>query len=205
MKIFQLIILNIFLAIQVYPQNPNGVEDARGLEVGAAAPIFSAMDADSSEFSLSEALKTGPVVLMFYRGVWCPVCNKHLSTIQDSLKFINEKGATVVAISPEKPEYLGEMSAKTGAEFRLLYDEYYKISDAYDVTFSPKKSELFMYNLVMGAKLKKAHADDSQRLPIPATYIIDEKGLIVWRQLNPDHKKRASVNDIVKALEAVQR
>ena len=184
-------------------QDYRSAKEAEGISVGTTAPVFSALDANNHKFSLETALEQGPVVLIFYRGFWCPVCNKHLSKIQDSLKLIEEKGAKVIAISPEKPEYLGKMEKKTGAEFTLLYDEGYKISDAYDVTFKPNKGTLITYNTILGAKLKKTHSDESQRLPIPATYVIDQSGTITWRQFNPDYKKRSNVADILNALEKI--
>lgn len=184
-------------------QDYRSAKEAEGLSAGTAAPVFNALDANNNTFSLETALEQGPVVLIFYRGFWCPVCNKHLSKIQDSLKLIEEKGAKVIAISPEKPEYLGKMEKKSGAEFTLLYDEGYKISDAYDVTFKPSKATLITYNTMLGAKLKKTHSDDSQRLPIPATYVIDKSGTITWRQFNPDYKKRSNVADILEALDKI--
>jgi peroxiredoxin len=186
-------------------QEKRRAEDAKGLTVGTKAPTFSAIDADNTEFKLSKALKKGPVVLIFYRGFWCPVCNKHLSTIQDSLSLLTDKGATVIAVSPEKPEYLDKMKQKTGARFRLLYDDAYKIADAYDVTFTPPAATLFMYNTVLNAHLKESHSDDSQRLPIPATYIINKKGIIVWRQFDPDYHKRSTVKDIIENLPILNR
>jgi len=159
-------------------QTEKSVTDVHGLDVGESAPMFKAIDADSIEFSLKEAMKKGPVVIIFYRGFWCLVCNKHLGSLQDSLKLIEKKGVQVIAISPEKPEYLDKMTEKTGTEFTLLYDEDYKIANAYDVTFKPMSSQLFTYNVVLGAKLKNTHSDESQRLPIPATYIVDQQGEI---------------------------
>ena len=185
---------------QTYSQNNRTADEARGLQSGTKAPVFAARDAENSVFKLSDALKKGPVVLIFYRGHWCPVCNKHLAQIQDSLSMITEKGATLVAVSPEKPEYSNKMVEKTGAEFRLLYDEGYKIADAYDVTFTPRNRTLVMYNTMLGANLKEAHSDDSQRLPIPVTYIIDQDGVIAWRHFNPDYKERAAVKDILENI-----
>jgi len=181
-------------------QNTRSAEDAYGLPLGVKAPDFQALDADSVIFKLASAIEKGPVVLIFYRGNWCPVCNKHLGQVQDSLLLISEMGATVVAVSPEKPEYLEKMTDKTGADFRLLYDEGYKISDAYEVTFTPKKRQMIMYNTFLNANLKKTHSDDSQRLPIPATYIINSEGTITWRQFDPDYKHRSTVKDILAHL-----
>ncbi len=181
-------------------QNARPVSDAKGLSVGMKAPLFTAIDADRNKFALEEALKNGPVVIIFYRGFWCPFCDKHLAQIQDSLKLIIDKGATVIAVSPEKPEYLEKMVEKTGAKFSLLYDEDYKISDAYDLTFTPDSKQLYMYNVVLNGKLKESHADESQRLPIPATFIVDTNGTIVWRQFDPDYKKRSTVKEILSNL-----
>lgn len=199
---FSLALFIIFSTPLVKAQNEKEIEDVHGIEVGVKAPLFTAIDAQNKSFSLKEALKKGPVVLIFYRGFWCPVCNKHLSSLQDSLMQIQASGAQIIAVSPEKPEYLDEMAEKTGAEFTLLYDEGYKIADAYDVTFKPSAMQLFTYNTILGGKLKDSHSDDSQRLPIPATYIINQEGLIIWRQFDPNYKNRSTVQGILKALES---
>jgi peroxiredoxin len=188
------------ISFKAMAQDTRSAEDAHGLPVGAKAPDFQAMDADSITFKLAAALNKGPVVMIFYRGEWCPICSKHLASVQDSLKLITDKGATVLAVSPQKPEYLEKMADKTGATFRLLYDEGYSISDAFDVTFTPEARKLFSYNKFMNAKLKESQSDDSQRLPIPATYIIDRDGVIVWRHFGPNYKNRSSINDILEHL-----
>jgi len=198
-------IILITMANTLKSQSERSVDEAKGLNVGAVAPMFTALDADSNIFSLDKALKNGPVVLIFYRGFWCPVCNNHLGQIQDSLLLIEETGAKVIAVSPEKPEYLGVMEEKTGAQFTLLYDEGYKIADAYDVTFKPSASTLFTYNTFLGANLKETHSDDTQRLPIPATYIIGQDGKISWRQFDPDYKNRSTVKDILDRLTDLKR
>jgi len=73
------------------------------------------------------------------------------------------------------------------------------------VNFTPKKSELIIYNTILGAKLKETHSDDSQRLPIPATYLIGQNGKIAWRQFDPNYKKRSSVKDIIRAIENLKK
>ena len=200
MKKLLITLILIIMVNEIYSQTERDVNNAHGLSVGTRAPLFQAIDADSNNFSLTEALKEQPVVIIFYRGFWCPVCNKHLSSLQDSLKLIEELGVKVIAVSPEKPEYLDKMAEKTNATFTLLYDEGYKIADAYDVTFKPTGMQLFTYNTLLGGNLKKSHSDESQRLPIPATYIVNQDGIIIWKQFNPDYKKRSSVSDIIKAL-----
>lgn len=200
--ILYFILLSLFAI--AYAQKSRTVNDASGLSAGQMAPLFKAMDADSNLFILEDALKESPVVIIFYRGFWCPVCNEHLGSIRDSLKLIEEAGAKVIAISPEKPEYLNVMAEKTGAEFTLLYDEGYKIADAFDVTFKPTSMQLFTYNTVLNGKLKDTHSDNAQLLPIPATYIINVDGKIIWRQFDPNYKNRSSVEEILAALKENQ-
>ncbi len=194
-------IIQIILINPTMPQNYRKAKEAKGLQPGAKVPMFHAKDMQGNNFSLHEALEHGPVVIIFYRGHWCPVCNKHLQTLQDSLDVIQQYGATLVAVSPEQVRLLGETAEKTGAEFTLLFDEDYLIAEAFDVQFRPDSMQRVMYNTVLGANLKKAHSDDSQQLPIPATYVIGQDGKIAWRHFDPDYKKRSSVNDIVEALE----
>lgn len=176
------------------------VKDAKGLNIGDTVSDFSANDIHGKNYSLKNALTNGPVLVIFIRGQWCPFCNKHLSHIQDSLPLIYEKGASVVVISPEKSEFIKKSIEKTGAEFTLLYDEEYKISDLFDVTFKPDSISRFMYNTMLGAKLKESHSDDSERLPVPATFIIDKNGVIAWRHFDADYKKRSKVKDIIQNI-----
>lgn len=197
-----IIILTIFsFSCKAQDKNLKTVNDAKGLEVGQVVENFTAIDVNNNPISLEKTLENGPVVLIFIRGQWCPVCNKHMNTIQDSLKYIQEKGAQVIVISPEKPGFIEKTIEKSNAEFIVLYDEGQKISDYFDVTFNPDGKTKLIYNTVLGAKLKDAHTDDSERLPIPATFIIGKDKKIVWRQFDPDYKNRSSVYEIINVLE----
>ena len=93
----------------------NAQTDPAGLKVGDAAPMFSGNDQNGQQFSLQSALKKGDVVVMFYRGQWCPYCNKQMSQMNDSLKMITDKGATVIAISPEVQESVQKTTRNTGS------------------------------------------------------------------------------------------
>lgn len=179
---------------------PRSAKEATGLIVGDTVPDFSAINQDGELLSLHELLKNGPVVVIFYRGHWCPVCNRHLEELEKNLTSIYDKGAQLIAVSPEKQENLSKTKDKTNASFHLLYDEHYKIADLFDLRFLPSTSERAMYNLALSANLKEAHSDNSQQLPIPATYIINQEGEIVWRHFNPDYKDRSKVEDILENL-----
>lgn len=170
------------------------------LKVGEIAPEFVSFDHKGNKISLSGLLKTGPVVLIFYRGQWCPVCNKHLSDLQAGLEKVKEKGAQIIAVTPEKPEYINQTISKTHISFPVLYDKDYIIMKSYKLDFVPKKETTAKYNLFLNADLKNAHSDDSQTLPVPATYIIGTDGIIKYVHFNPDYKDRASIQDILNNL-----
>ncbi|MGZ0015177.1 peroxiredoxin family protein [Yeosuana sp. AK3] len=176
------------------------ISQVNGLQVGAIAPNFTANDIYNTSYSLTDALGNGEVVLIFIRGQWCPFCNKHLKEIQEHLPFIFKKGASVVVVSPETSEFIKKTIKKTGAEFTIVHDQDNAIAKAYDVLFKPSSLHRVMYNVVLGAKLKESHSDDSEQLPVPATYIISKDGNIKWRQFNPDYKKRSQIQDILKNL-----
>ena len=98
-----------------------------GLPVSVKAPGFAAKDQSGKTIRLTEVLKMGPAVIVFYRGQWCPYCNRQLIALEDSLSFIKEKGATLIAISPEKPENVAKTIEKTKATYSVLFDEGLKI------------------------------------------------------------------------------
>jgi len=192
--------IGLYTISTVEAQDYAKVNELTGLKIGEKAPTFVATQANGETFKLEEALKSGPVVMIFYRGEWCPYCNRHLSNLQDSSIMIKEAGATLIAISPQKQEYLKKMETKTGAGFTLLHDKGFKISDDYKGTFKPSFMQRLMYNMI-GAKLRTSASDSSKQLPVPATYVINKEGIIIWRHFNQDYTQRSTAAEILKALE----
>lgn len=195
------VLLLVFSSFHLHAQEFKAVSEATGLPVGAKAPMFAAKDQYGGHYISTKPLEKGPLVLVFYRGQWCPYCTRYLGNLQDSLPLVYDRGASVVAISPEKPEYLKMTQEKTNADFKLLHDKDYLVGDSYDVIVQAgdPKDEKFRR---MTDRLSTAHSDQSNRLPVPATFIISKDGVIVWRQLNPDYKIRATVADILNNLPA---
>lgn len=195
------IVVSFYTTSEVMAQETyRSAEEVSGLEIGDKVKNFKATDQKGDQFNLKKTLAKGPVVVVFYRGQWCPICNRHLAQLQDSLRLVTEKGGYLVAVSPEKPEYLVQTKKKTGAEFTLLHDEDYAISDLFEVTFKPDEETIVMLRDMLDADLKAAHSDDTQRLPVPATFIIDQNREIVWRQVDPDYRNRSSVKEILHNL-----
>lgn len=176
-----------------------GQEAPEGLFIASKAPDFRAKDQHGTEIRLKDLLKNGKVVLVFYRGEWCPYCNKELSRLQDSLLLIKDKGATLVAVSPEKPENVLKTVEKTKAEYSILYDEGLKIMKAYDVEFQVPENTLTRYRNA-GLDIEKNNGANGKFLPVPAVFIIDKESTVVYRFFELDYKKRPSVKDLLEYL-----
>lgn len=174
-------------------------EAPEGLFIDSKAPDFRAKDQNGNEVRLKDLLKKGKVVLVFYRGQWCPYCNKELSRLNDSIQLIRDKGATVVAVSPEQPENIAKTVEKTKAEYPVLYDEGLKIMKAYDVEFEVPENTLTRYRN-SGLDIEKNNGANGKYLPVPAVYIIDMEQTITYRFFDPDYKKRPSVKELLENL-----
>lgn len=195
------IIASLAIVSAVHAQvNIQALDMLKGLQVGDIAPLFHLENQDEEVVYLEDKLKEGPVVIVFYRGQWCPVCNRHLGRFQDSLSLINNLDASVIAISPEQPEYLYTMKENVDLEFDLLYDQGYFIASEFGLLFDPGDSLRNRYDKLLNANFKEAHQDERGLLPIPATFIIGQEGEILWRQFDPNYKKRSSVMEIIEVL-----
>ena len=195
MKNFLILFLGILLAGRLAAQNA-----PEGLFLNSKAPDFKAKDQNGKEVRLKDLLKKGKVVLVFYRGHWCPYCNRYLRLLEDSLGAIREKGATLVAVTAELPENIQKTVEKTGAEYPILFDEDLKIMKAYDVEFEVPGNTLTRYRNT-GIRLDEINGRNGNFLPVPAAYVIDKDQAIVYRFFNADYKKRAPVEEILKAID----
>ncbi len=169
------------------------------LPLGSKAPSFIVKDQYGKTIESNKLLKKGPLVILFYRGYWCPNCNRQMSHVADSMKMITNLGATVVAITPEKGEYFKKTKKETDASFSFIYDENHKIMDDFKVTWQMGKSKSFFWKFG-GINLDKSSGNKDRALPVPATYIIGQSGKIIGGYFNEDHTKRMAVSQILKVL-----
>ena len=194
-----LLAAGLLLAAPAFAQTP--VLTASALPVGELAPDFTAKDAAGHPVALKQLLKKGPVVLYFYRGQWCPYCNKQLSQLQDSLQTLTAKGAQVVVVSPETPANVEKTVAKTKASFPIIHDQDFTIMKAYHTAFTVDDAMAQKYQS-FGVNLKEANGVDVNVLPVPATYVIGQDGRIKFAFFNPDFKHRATIKAVAQALPA---
>ncbi len=170
-----------------------------GLFINSKAPDFKAKDQSGAEVSLKELRKKGPVVVVFYRGNWCPYCSKALARFQDSLQYITAKGGQVVAITPEGAAGMAKTVEKTGLQFAILSDEEMKIAKGYKVAFNVDDRTLGRYKNA-GIDLLETNGQKEAMLPVPAVYIINKEGSVTYRFFNEDYKKRPWVKDLLAEI-----
>ncbi len=172
---------------------------------GEPMPMFSIDDASSEgTLDLAKLLETGPVVVSFYRGSWCPYCVTELSDIQKHLEDITSAGATVLAISPEKPSATADLVEQKKLGFHFGTDQNNELATKLALSFKLDAKTIQRYKQY-GIDLPKSNDSKVWQLPIPATYIIDTDGTIAWAFVDEDYSKRPDYTKVVKQLRAMQQ
>lgn len=178
----------------------NTGQKLEALALNSKAPGFSGIDQNGDLLKLSSLLKKGPVVLIFYRGEWCPVCNRYLQEFQTGLESLKAAGASVVAVTPEQEQYRDSSIEKSDISFPVIIDSDQSIMNDYKVAFEVTEDYQSKIRSYLNADIAQQNAQEQAVLPVPATYIISQEGIIVWSQYDPDYKNRASIEDIQDAL-----
>ncbi len=174
----------------------NGV--APGIQIGEKAPSFKLPDTGGREVSLEERLNHGPVVLTFYRGAWCPVCNLQLLALQRALRDIRLLNASLIAVSPDDSTPTPQ---NTQLEFDVLTDKDQSVLREYKLQYRVPPELHQIYTGVFDTDVSSYNADGSWNLPVPGTFVIDRAGTIRNRHVTADYLKRMEPHDVIRALE----
>ncbi len=171
------------------------------LKKGDKAPDFSLANANGQIVSLAERLKQGPVVLLFYRGGWCPYCNMELKAYEDNLEKLKALGASLVAVTPESPDNSLTTTEKNELSFDVLSDSNLEVSDKFGLTFTLPDTLTKVYG-GFGINLPEVNNDNAWRLPIPAAYVIGQDGTIILSHVDVNYTVRLDPEDVIAAIEA---
>lgn len=176
----------------------------RALAAGNDAVDFTLPNARGEQVS-SEALRQqGPIVVSFYRGGWCPYCSLELKALQSVNAEIEALGARLVAISPQVPDESLSTAEKNRLEFEVLSDVDSKVADQYGLTFSLAEDLRPVYKN-WGADVAVVNDDPDCKLPLPATYVINQDGKIVHSFVEEDYTERLEPDEILDALRNLRR
>ena len=167
--------------------------------VGDKAPSFTLKDPDGNVVSSDELLKKGPLVVSFYRGVWCPYCNMELQALEAAKPEFDKLGASLVAISPQTPPNSRKSVRQNKLSFPILSDEKGKVGAAFGLRFNLPGYLVELYKSLKN-DLPSFNDDPSWTLPMPARYLIGQDGTILYADVNPDYTQRPEPEDVIAAL-----
>ncbi|HTZ01494.1 MAG TPA: peroxiredoxin-like family protein [Xanthobacteraceae bacterium] len=171
------------------------------LKAGDRAPPIVLGNAKGAIVDVKALLARGPVIVTFYRGGWCPFCNLELKAFQQILPEIKAAGASLVAISPEKPDDTLSTAEKNALDFEVLSDVGQTVGRAFGLVYVFSE-ELKQTYRQFGLDIPGKNGADEWALPIAATYVIGRDGRIVYAYTDADYRDRAEPADVLKALSA---
>lgn len=178
---------------------------SRALKAGDPAPDFSLPDAEGRMWSSAELLKHGPLVLTFYRGVWCPYCNLDLQALQEALPELQMRGAQLVAVSPQTPSNSRKSVRDNKLTFPILSDAGNDVAAAFGLRFTLPDYLQALYRDTFKNDLAIVNGDPSWTLPMPARYVIAPDGTIAYAEVNPDYTQRPDPSELLPVLEHLQK
>ncbi|MDE1195769.1 MAG: peroxiredoxin-like family protein [Pseudomonas sp.] len=171
----------------------------RTLKVGDKAPVFTLNDPEGNPVSSAELLSKGPLVISFYRGVWCPYCNMELQALEAALPQYLELGASLVAISPQIQANSRKSVRQNHLSFPILSDAKSQVAEAFGLRFKLPDYLVDLYK-GFGNDLPTFNDDPSWVLPMPGRFVIGQDGLIKYAEVNPDYTQRPEPTDLLPAL-----
>lgn len=166
---------------------------------GERFPDFSLPNTNDETIVLRELLKNGKVIVAFFRGSWCPYCNLELKALQGNLRQITDRNATLVAISPQTTYYSEELRNNHHLDFELLTDKDNALAKQLGISFGLQDFVIPTYGS-LGIDLSEYNANDNNELPIPAVFVIDTDGNIIYRFVDTNYMNRIDIQELIEQV-----
>ncbi len=175
----------------------------RALRAGDRAPAFTLIDTSGIPVSSPELLKKGPLIVTFYRGVWCPFCNLDLQALESVAADIRFRGGSLVAISQQTPANNQKARQANHLGFPVLSDPGGDLASDFGVRWSLPDDLQHIYS-TMGADLPAFNGEASWTLPMPARYVIGQDGVIAYAEISPDYTRRPEPRELLPVLDRLK-
>jgi peroxiredoxin len=175
----------------------------RAKKAGDTAPDFTLLDPDGKPVSSRDLLAKGPLVVSFYRGVWCPYCNLELQALQAVLPEITARVASLVAISPQTAPNSRKSQRENKLDFPILSDAKSEVANAFGVRFALPDELIGIYKRFKN-DLPTFNDDPSWVLPMPARYVIGADGVIAYAEISPDYTQRPEPSEMLPVLDRLR-
>jgi peroxiredoxin len=176
---------------------PSSADAVKPLKKGSKIPPVNLSTPEGTSFDLNAFVKEQSVVLIFYRGGWCPYCNIHLQELVEADPRLRALGYQILAVSPDKPQKLAESLEKHELTYELLSDPTMNAAKAFGVAYQVEGSTVKKYQ-ENGIDLVEGSDGKHHLLPVPSVFIIDQKGVVRYAYHNPGYKTRIEVEKLLK-------
>lgn len=197
----------LVLVIQAHAETtaPASTPDAvKPITVGQKIPDVAVQNGKGEDVNLRELVAQKPTALIFYRGGWCPFCNKHLGEVASIQDEITKRGYQIVAISTDRPDDVAVVEQKGSFPYTLLSDSSVAAATAFGLSFKLDEPTATKY-ADFGIKLMDTAGTVHNSLPVPAFYLIDKDGTITFERHDSDYKVRMKKEEILQAMDEVKR
>ena len=171
----------------------------RALKRGDHAPVFNLPGPDGRIVSSEDLLARGPLVVTFYRGVWCPFCNMELQALQEALPGIAAAGASLIAISPENAANSRKSVRQHELSFPILTDKGNEVAAAFGLRIHLSAEVQAIYQGI-GNDLPAVNGEPSWTLPMPGRFVIAPDGVIAYAEVNADYTQRPDPQEMLASI-----
>lgn len=176
-------ILIFLISVSAFAQIAETPQEVSPLLIGEKVPDTEITSADNITSSLMELVRKQPTLLLFYRGGWCPFCNAHLAEVGEITSEIADLGFQIIAVSPDSPEKLKESLDKQQLDYQLFSDADGSLTRNMGLAFkAPEKYGSMLIDFSGGG--------NTGFLPVPALFVVDTEGSILFEFISPDYKQR---------------
>lgn len=193
--------------IALYEEGVRAVAESgvvsKARQVGDSAPNFILTNAVGKTVEFHQELQKGPVVLVWYRGKWCPYCNLTLKALQRHLTTFQDMGAQLIALTPELPDKSLSTAERHALQYEILNDKGNAIARRYGIVYELPADVAARYQASFD--LHGYNGDDSNELPLACTYVVDREAIIRYAFLDPEYRRRAEPTHIIATLKHLQQ
>jgi len=190
-----------FLSTAAAQSYAEDAADVKPILTGTYIPDAMVKTVEGEHISIKKLVHKQPTVLIFYRGSWCPYCNRHLAELQQAEQKLVEMGYQILAVSPDQPQYLKRSLSKHELDYTLLSDSPMELTKAFGLAFKVDDKTVKRYK-ENGIDLEKNSGYNHHLLPAPAVFLINPDGLITFQYVNPNYKTRIKSEVLLSAAKA---
>lgn len=173
--------------------------EEKSIKLGEVMPEFLLPNVKNEIINSKEILKNGKMIIAFYRGSWCPYCNLELKMLQDHLPKIKDKKAMLVAISPQSPDNSLTVVEKHNLTFEVLTDKDNLFAKQLGISFELQDFVLPYYQ-ALGIDLMHFNKNNDNSLPVPAVFVIDQNGKIIYKFVDANYMNRIDIDELLQTL-----